>query len=100
MLRKTTKTIHDLKIFFLVFILFSFLHTVGVNPFDATKYLGARFTSAVGMSSSASVPPNPINSLALQLQEKESRLDQWESDLSKRETKIESSAYITNSKVM
>ena len=100
MFKKTVKHIHSFRIFLFSFILISFLYTVGVSPIDYTKYLGARFSSAVGIGSSASVPPNPMNTLALQLKEKEDRLDIRESQLDKRETDLRSSSSVMQNRVI
>jgi len=100
MLKRTIKYIHNLRIVLFVFIAVSFLYTVGVSPVDYTKYLGARFSSAVGVGSSASVPPNPMNTLALQLKEKENRLNIRESQLNKRETDLKSPNSVMQNKVI
>jgi len=100
MLKKIVRTIHDLKVFFLIFILFSFVYMIGINPFDLSRYLGAHFSSAVGIGSSASIPPNPVNTLALQLKEKENRLDARESQLEKRETDLKSTNSVLQNKVI
>lgn len=83
MFRKTFKFIHYLRVYFLVFILVSFLYQLGVSPIDLGRFVGARFGSAVGMNTS--VPENPINRLAMQLKEKEDRLSALEADLNERE---------------
>lgn len=100
MIKKTVKHIHNFRVFFLAFILVSFLYTVGVSPIDYSRYIGARFSSAVGMSSSASVPENPMNTLALQLSDKETKLAQKENELNKREAEIESAKYVLQNKVI
>lgn len=83
MIKKTVRKIHDLRIFFLAFILVSFLYNIGLGPVDISKIIGAKFSSAVGLS--VGVPENPINTLARQLEEKEKRLAQKEEDLLKKE---------------
>lgn len=100
MLKKSVKFIHNLRIFLFAFILVSFLYTVGVSPVDFTKYMGASFSSAVGMTSQANVPPNPFNSLALQLKEKEERLDIREAQLNERESEIQSPNYVLQNKII
>ena len=100
MLKRSVKFIHNFRIVLFTFILVSFLYTVGVNPIDFTKYLGASFSSAVGMSSSASVPVNPMNTLALQLKEKEDRLNIRESQLNKRETDLSSASSVLQNKII
>lgn len=83
MIKKTVRKIHDLRIFFLAFILVSFLYQIGLGPMDVSKMIGARFSSAIGMN--VGVPENPINSLAKQLDEKEKKLAQKETELAQRE---------------
>ncbi|OGF27200.1 hypothetical protein A2331_03450 [Candidatus Falkowbacteria bacterium RIFOXYB2_FULL_34_18] len=83
MLKKTIKTIHNLRIFFLAFILVSFLYNIGLGPIDIGKIIGAKFSSAIGVS--AGVPANQINTLAMQLEEKEKKLAQKEQELIKKE---------------
>lgn len=100
MIRRTVKHIHKFRILFFVFIVGAFLQTVGVSPIDYTKYLGARFSSAVGVGSSASVPPNPINTLALQLQSKEENLNIRESQLNKKEAELASANYVLQNKII
>ena len=100
MFLRTARKIHKFRILFFSFILVSFLYTVGISPIDYTKYLGARFSSAVGVSSSASVPANPMNTLAMQLKEKEDRLNTREAQLDKKETDLKSSNAVLESKVI
>jgi len=100
MIKKTVKHIHKFRILFFAFILFSFLSTYGVSPFEYSKYLGARFSSAVGVGSSASVPENPMNTLAMQLKEKQDDLNIREKQLDKREADIESANYILENKLI
>ncbi len=100
MLKRTVKFIHNLRLFLFAFILVSFLYTVGVSPIDFTKYMGASFSSAVGMTSEANVPPNPFNTLALQLKEKEERLDAREAQLNERESQIQSPNYVLQNKII
>ncbi len=69
-------------------ISFMFLAYLGLNPIDISKYYGARFGSAIGMS--VSIPENPINKIALQLKDKEDRLDKRELELDKREAELKS----------
>ena len=89
MLKKTFKFIHNLKFFFLGFIVVIFLLVIGLNPIDISKFIGAKLGAAVGMS--ISVPENPFNKLALQLKEKEERLDLREQVLFKKEQALQNS---------
>ena len=84
MIKRTVKFIHNLRIYFFVLILISFFYYAGLNPVDISRFVGARIGSAVGMS--VSVQENPFNKLALQLKEKEDKLNQREEDLAARES--------------
>jgi len=86
MVIKFFKFIHTLRVFFLVFIIVSFLFVLGVNPVSVSKFFGAKLGSAVGMSTS--VPENPFNRLAVQLKEKENKLIEREQELDKREQNL------------
>jgi len=95
MFKKAIKIIHDLRVFFFAFILISSLYSLGVNPMDLGKFIGAKFTYAIGVSTSTSVPANPFNSLALQLQEKQKMLDQRERDLNQKEVNLNSGGLLS-----
>jgi hypothetical protein len=86
MINKTIRKIHNYRIPFLVLISFMFLAYLGLNPIDLSRYYGARFGSAVGMS--MSIPENPVNKLALDLKKKEEALAAREQDLSRREAEL------------
>ncbi len=83
MIKTFVKTVHKLRIFFLIYIIAGSLVMANINPIDVGRFIGAKIGSAVGMS--LSVPENPINKLALQLKEKEADLAQKEQDLNARE---------------
>ncbi len=83
MLNKAIKKIHRFRVGFLILISIAFLAYLGLNPLDLSRYYGARFGSAVGMS--MSIPENPVNKLALELSNKEKSLADREADLRKRE---------------
>jgi hypothetical protein len=70
-------------------ILGSAFAVIGANPLDVTKYIGAGLSNATNMYSSASVPPNPMNTLALQLSEKEKKLQQKEQSLDDLQANME-----------
>jgi hypothetical protein len=88
MLKRTTKLIHGLRLYLLLFILIIFLYQLGLNPVDLGRFIGAKLGSAVGMS--VSVPPNPINKLALELRDREDELDNREQALNQRELDLAS----------
>jgi len=95
MIHKTVKHIHRFRVYFLAFIVVAFFYELGLNPVDVGKFVGAKAGSAIGMS--ISVPENPINKLALELKQKEERLDQREKDLNDREKElVRSSAWNDN----
>ncbi len=83
MLNKTIKKIHHYRLLFLFTISFVFLAFLGLNPVDLSKYYGAKFGSAVGMS--VGIPENPVNKIAMQLKEKEKSLNTRASILDERE---------------
>lgn len=89
MLDKIIKTIHRLRILVLCFLIVGFFYYLGESPIQLGQYLGARFSSAVGMS--VSVPENPVNKLALELQQKENSLTQKEQELNAREQALNES---------
>jgi hypothetical protein len=65
-----------------VLIIFGFFGVIGINPINLSAFFGAKFGQAIGMS--VSIPENPFNKLALQLQEKENSLNQREAELNKK----------------
>lgn len=79
MIKPIIKIIHRLRVYFFIFILVAFFYQIGVQPIELGKFIGARFSSAVGVSTS--VPENPFNKLALQLKEKKQGLDEREDNL-------------------
>ena len=83
MIRRIFSIIHNLRVYALLIIAFSFLYLAGANPLKVSFFIGAHISRAVGMD--ISVPENPFNKLALQLKEKEQLLNLREADLSKRE---------------
>ena len=83
MLKKTVKAVHRLRLYALCFLAVSFFYYLGANPIQVGKYIGARFGSSVGVSTS--VPENPFNKLAADLKNKENRLVQKENELNERE---------------
>jgi hypothetical protein len=89
MIKKIIRIIHDLRIIFLLLIIFGFFGVVGINPVNLSQFLGAKFGQAIGMS--VSIPENPFNKLALQLKEKEERLNAREAELAKRENVLTTS---------
>ncbi|MEA3449476.1 MAG: hypothetical protein U9Q85_00620 [Patescibacteria group bacterium] len=78
--------IHSIRIVLFALIVLSFLHIADVNPISMSYFLGAKFGSAIGMSTS--VPENPMNKLALQLKAREAELDEREQNLLKHEVEL------------
>ncbi len=83
MIKHIIHFIHSVRVLLLVLIMLSFLNIADVNPVSLRYFLGAKFSSAIGMKTS--VPSNPINKLALELKTREADLDAREQDLLKRE---------------
>lgn len=86
MVKRTATLIHKLRVYFLLFIAVGFFYQIGLDPVDVGKFVGSNIGSAVGMN--VSIPENPINKLALQLQEKEDALNAREQALSAREQEL------------
>jgi hypothetical protein len=81
MIKRLFKLIHDLRIFLFAFIIVTTFYSVGLNPVDFGKYFTTKLTQAVGIGTSTTVSPNPFNTLASQLKQKEERLNKKEADL-------------------
>lgn len=89
MFRLLKKIIRNLAVFFLA-VVFSFcLFFLFLHPLRPIFFLGEGLNAASNISNSASVPPNPINKLALQLNEKERELTAKEQALDDRALAIE-----------
>jgi hypothetical protein len=88
MLKRTIKIIHRLRVYLLCFLMIGFFYYLGTNPIRIGRYIGAR--SGLSVSMSTSVPENPINKLALDLQQKENLLAQKEQELNDREKTLNS----------
>ena len=86
MLHKTVSFVHKLRVYFLVIIIIGFFAVVGLNPVDVGVFFGAKIGSAIGMSTS--VVENPFSRLALQLSEKEERLNKLEKELNEKEKSL------------
>lgn len=86
MLHKTISLIHKLRIYFLTVIIIGFFAAAGLNPVDVGVFFGAKIGSAIGMSTS--VVENPFSRLALQLSEKEDRLNKLEKELNEKEKSL------------
>jgi hypothetical protein len=87
MFKKISKIGHELKIIFAALIIANLFMLAGKNPLDLAAFVGSKIGSAIGISSS--VPPNPYNSVALQLKEKEARLDGLDTELKAREARLD-----------
>ncbi len=78
--------ITTLSLFLFISLVFS-LTFYEVNPLAVVKYFLATAGSTVGVS--LGVPDNPFNTLAQQLKEKETRLENREYALDEREVELE-----------
>lgn len=86
MVKRTAKFIHKLRVFFLFFISFCFLLLLGLNPVDLGKIIKGKAIQAVGIS--VGVPENQYNKLAIQLSEKEEKLNEREENLAALEANL------------
>lgn len=64
---------------------FLLLFVLSLEPRGTVDFVGYKVGQAIGVSNSASVPANPMNTLAAQLKEKEERLTQREETLANME---------------
>lgn len=96
MFKQIIKTIHTLRVLLFAVILFSFLIYVGISPMDVGRFIGAKFSSAMGVNSYAQIQPNPFNTLALQLKEKETRIITKEKAVDQREYDLIRAASLQN----
>ncbi len=83
----------SLKLFFLTIIIYGLLTVWGANPAKLSYFLGSRLSYGQGVGISASVKPNPYNTLALQLKHKEQRLNQREQELKQKEQEINNQVF-------
>jgi hypothetical protein len=97
MLRRTIKAIHYLRVYFLAFFIIVLFYYVGLQPVDVSKFIGAKFSRAVGMSTS--VPENPFNKVALQLKEKEQQLNEKENALDLKADELAHDNYTLQTKL-
>lgn len=88
MIKETFRMMHNLKVAFFLMIVIYFFAMIGVNPLDVGSFFGAKFGSAIGMSTS--VAENPFNKLAVQLEQKEKALDIREQRVEKMERELTS----------
>jgi hypothetical protein len=72
---------HSFIIFALAIVFSYSLFFLFLHPLNLAFFLGERLSAEVGITNSASVPLNPINQLALQLDEKEKQLSAKEQAL-------------------
>jgi hypothetical protein len=79
---------HAFLIFVLAIIFSYFLFFLFLHPLNLAFFLGDRLF-ADSVSNSATVPENPINQLALQLDEKQQQLDVQEQALNQRESALD-----------
>lgn len=100
MIKRSAKIIHDARVFFFAFILFSFFNQVGLNPIDFGKFLGLKIASAAKMNVTAGVAENPYNKAAAQLEIKENNLNEREAQLKELEQKILSAGNIKSNALL
>jgi hypothetical protein len=100
MIRFFKKIIRNLKVFFLaVFVSFLFL-LMFTHPIRPAFFLGEKLSAAVGVSNYASVPVNPINKLAMQLEEKDKELQEKEKFLDERALALERENSVLKNKLL
>ncbi len=89
MIRFFKKVIRNLKVCCIILSVSSVFLFMILHPIKPVFFLGDKLSAAVGVSNSASVPFNPINKLALQLEEKDKMLQEKERFLDERALTLE-----------
>jgi len=89
MIRLLKKIWRNMVVFFLATVFSFCLFMMFLNPLHPLFFLGERLSAATGVGNTASVPPNPINKLAMQLEEKERQLSDKERYLDERTLALE-----------
>ncbi|MDD5528366.1 MAG: hypothetical protein PHO56_05385 [Patescibacteria group bacterium] len=79
---------HSIMIFAMAVVFSYFLFFLFLHPLNLVFFLGDKLRAATGLTNSATVPANPINQLALQLDEKQQQLDQREQALNDQAAKL------------
>ncbi len=99
MIRLLKKIWRNTVVFFLA-VVFSFcLFAMFLNPLRPVFFLGEKLQAATSITNSASVPVNPINKLAMQLDEKEKQLNEKEKFLDERALAMERENSVWRSRV-
>ncbi len=83
----------NFKLFLIAVIIYGFLITWGANPAKLNYFIGSSPSLGQGVGISASVKPNPYNTLALQLKQKEEKLNQREQELKQKEQKLNNQVF-------
>ena len=89
MFRLLKKIWRNAVVFFMATVFAFALFTLFLNPLQPIFFLGGQLRAASNVSNLASVPANPINKIALQLNEKEKELSVKEQNLNERALSIE-----------
>jgi hypothetical protein len=79
---------HSLLVFFLAIVLSYFLFFLFFHPLNLIFFASDKLMAATGISNSATVPENPVNTLVAQLDAKQKQLDQKEQDLNTLEARL------------
>jgi hypothetical protein len=91
------KICHAFLIFVLAIIFSYFFFFLFFHPLNLVFFAGDKLSAATSISNTATVPDNPINQLALQLDEKQQQLDAREQALNDKAAVLNSSNNFWNS---
>jgi hypothetical protein len=91
------KIYHLALIFCLAVVLSFFLFFLFLHPLNLVFFLGDKLSAAAGITNSATVAVNPINQLALQLDDKEKQLNAREQALNDQEAQMQNRGNFWNS---
>lgn len=87
---------HIFAIFAIAIVFSYFLLLLFLHPLNLAFFFGEKLSLAAGVTNTTSVPVNPINKLAMQLEEKEKELAAKERALNDRSVAIEKQNSVWN----
>lgn len=98
---KLVRKIWHIFIIFVIAVIFSyFLFFLFLHPLNLVFFLGDKLNASPATTNTATVQANPINTLALQLSQKEQELSKREEELNNRSAQIEKQNNFWNNSVL
>ncbi len=98
MFKKIINLLMGILILSFVFIFGFYWFSYKISPIFVVNYLAAQAGSAIGIS--ATVPPNPYNTIAQQLNKKEKELQEREKEINQKEKQIKEKVVSQNKAIL